>query len=111
MLAYFALSPDSFYFKFNSNYGIVQVTTRIDKALSGEERSRAQLRHHPHVRYTTLHSGWRIYMEDAHISTSLSDKKNYIFGVFDGHGGAEVSTFVERHFIEELEKNPSYQKK
>lgn len=50
-------------------------------------------------------------MEDAHISTSLSDKKNYIFGVFDGHGGAEVSTFVERHFIEELEKNPSYQKK
>ena len=41
-------------------------------------------------------------MEDAHISVSpLSDKKNSIFGVFDGHGGnifyntgAEVSTFV-----------------
>jgi protein phosphatase 1G len=24
--------------------------------------------------------------------------------------GAEVSTFVERHFIEELESNPNYQK-
>lgn len=58
-------------------------------------------------------------MEDAHISVApLSDKKNSIFGVFDGHGGnyifysgAEVSTFVERHFIEELEKNANYQKK
>lgn len=51
-------------------------------------------------------------MEDAHISTSpLSDKKNSLFGVFDGHGGAEVSTFVERHFIEELERNPNYQKR
>lgn len=27
-------------------------------------------------------------MEDAHISVSpLTDKKNSIFGVFDGHGG------------------------
>lgn len=31
--------------------------------------------------------------------------------MFDGHGGAEVSTFVERHFVEELEKNPNYNKK
>lgn len=31
--------------------------------------------------------GWRIYMEDAHIATNLSDCKNYIFGIFDGHGG------------------------
>ena len=53
--------------------------------------------------------GWRIYMEDAHIATSpLSDKKNSLFAVFDGHGGtsfrltlgAEVSRFVERHFIQ-----------
>jgi len=26
-------------------------------------------------------------MEDAHINTPLSDKKSFIFGVFDGHGG------------------------
>jgi len=39
--------------------------------------------------------GWRNYMEDAHIAVSpLSDKKSSLFAVFDGHGGAEVSTFV-----------------
>lgn len=27
-------------------------------------------------------------MEDAHINAMLSDKKSYIFGVFDGHGGS-----------------------
>ena len=33
-------------------------------------------------------SGWRIYMEDAHIVVSpLTDKKNSLFAVFDGHGG------------------------
>lgn len=50
-------------------------------------------------------------MEDAHISQSpLKDKKNSLFAVFDGHGGAEVSTFVERHFITELQNNPNYAK-
>lgn len=46
-------------------------------------------------------------MEDAHICAQLSDKKSYLFAIFDGHGGksfsyagAEVSTFVERHFVE-----------
>lgn len=45
-------------------------------------------------------------MEDAHICAQLSDKKSYLFAIFDGHGGnacpypgAEVSTFVERHFM------------
>lgn len=48
-------------------------------------------------------------MEDAHIAQSpLTDKKNSLFAVFDGHGGnfiflnigAEVSKFVERHFVQ-----------
>jgi serine/threonine protein phosphatase PrpC len=48
-------------------------------------------------------------MEDAHIATLLSDKKTHLFGIFDGHGGthtfnigAEVATFVHRHFVKEL---------
>jgi len=48
-------------------------------------------------------------MEDAHICTQLSDKKTYLFAVFDGHGGKfffevgpEVSAFVEKHFVNEL---------
>jgi serine/threonine protein phosphatase PrpC len=31
-------------------------------------------------------------MEDAHISQAeLSDKKNSLFGVFDGHGGIFIT--------------------
>lgn len=26
-------------------------------------------------------------MEDAHLNAMLSDKKSYLFAVFDGHGG------------------------
>ena len=38
-----------------------------------------------------IYSGWRNYMEDAHISMSpLSDKKSSLFAVFDGHGGKPV---------------------
>ncbi len=48
-------------------------------------------------------------MEDAHITQSpITEKKNSLFAVFDGHGGnfifyisgAEVSKFVERHFVQ-----------
>jgi len=41
---------------------------------------------------TTFIIGWRIYMEDAHISLSpFSDKKLGLFAVFDGHGGKIIN--------------------
>ena len=48
--------------------------------------------------------GWRKRQEDAHISAvSKGDKKDIdVFGVFDGHGGKEISKFVSNHFTEEL---------
>ena len=48
--------------------------------------------------------GWRKRQEDAHIaSISQGDKKDIdVFGVFDGHGGKEISKFVSNHFTEEL---------
>lgn len=63
--------------------------------------------------------GWRIGMEDAHItqpflrvdgaqggivSAALTAGWRGIglFGVFDGHGGEHVAKFVERHLAEEL---------
>ena len=51
--------------------------------------------------------GWRKRQEDAHIATvSKGEKKNIdVFGVFDGHGGKEISQFVSNHFTEELVKN------
>ena len=41
--------------------------------------------------------GWRSKMEDAHIiqEVTLSNgKKGMLFGVFDGHGGPEVSEYA-----------------
>ena len=35
--------------------------------------------------------GWRINMEDSHIANLDFTPESYIFGVFDGHGGAEVA--------------------
>jgi len=31
-----------------------------------------------------------------------------VFGVFDGHGGKEVSIYVKKHFIEELKRLENY---
>ena len=54
--------------------------------------------------------GWRYRMEDAHLH-QLNNKNYDIFGVFDGHGGKEVSLFVKNHFIEEFmnNKNTKYE--
>ena len=51
--------------------------------------------------------GWRKRQEDAHIAAvSQGENKNIdVFGVFDGHGGKEISQFVSNHFTEELIKN------
>ena len=48
--------------------------------------------------------GWRYRMEDAHLN-QLNNNNYDIFGVFDGHGGKEVSQFVKNHFIQEFMKN------
>ena len=51
--------------------------------------------------------GWRKRQEDAHIAeVSQGENKNIdIFGVFDGHGGKEISQFVSNHFTQELLNN------
>mmetsp|Transcript_7766 Transcript_7766/g.13781 ORF Transcript_7766/g.13781 Transcript_7766/m.13781 type:complete len:432 (+) Transcript_7766:24-1319(+) len=51
--------------------------------------------------------GWRTNMEDAHVSHSdlgedLSDLA--FFGVFDGHGGAEVAAFCREHLLEDVRR-------
>ena len=48
--------------------------------------------------------GWRYRMEDAHIH-SLNNSNLDIFGVFDGHGGKEVSLFVKKYFVQEFMNN------
>ena len=42
----------------------------------------------------SLSSGWRLYMEDAHIAIApFTAKKLGLFAVFDGHGGT-LSTYL-----------------
>ena len=54
--------------------------------------------------------GWRKRMEDAHITDINKGENNQydIFGVFDGHGGKEVSQFVKNHFTNELISNSNF---
>jgi len=51
--------------------------------------------------------GWRQRMEDAHFH-HLDFDGNAFFGVFDGHGGPEVSEYVRRHLPDMLRQNESY---
>lgn len=79
----------NYYFKPILLNGIFSFTARSGEALCIQERQRVHLCRDTHVWYDALHSGWRIYMEDAHIDTPslTSDKKNSLFAIFDGHGG------------------------
>ena len=49
-------------------------------------------------------NGWRPTMEDAHVSV-MQDSWGF-FGVFDGHGGSECSSFVAKRLQEELRAQP-----
>lgn len=46
--------------------------------------------------------GWRLSMEDAKLINLALDENTMIFGIFDGHGGREVSEYVSRHFTYEF---------
>jgi len=52
--------------------------------------------------------GWRMNMEDAHISNGELDADASLFAVFDGHGGAEVAKFCSKNFGAELKKTTEY---
>ena len=56
--------------------------------------------------------GWRKRQEDAHVAdiSQGEDKNIDVFGVFDGHGGKEISTFVSHHFTKELTNNENLKK-
>jgi protein phosphatase 1G len=47
-------------------------------------------------------------MEDSHIAECNLEGNVSIFGVFDGHGGAEVALFVKKYFINEIKQNLNF---
>ena len=56
--------------------------------------------------------GWKNTMEDYNFySIDLcpnSSKKIDIFGIFDGHGGQEISKYISTHFVDNLLSNSSF---
>lgn len=46
--------------------------------------------------------GWRKSQEDAHIAHLDLPGDVHVFGVFDGHGGKEVSLYVKDIFAKRL---------
>lgn len=55
--------------------------------------------------------GWRTSMEDAHVAKlSLAGNPEWaFFGVYDGHGGAQVARFCSLHMADELTNNLDFQ--
>jgi protein phosphatase/protein phosphatase 2C family protein 2/3 len=49
----------------------------------------------------TSNSGWRKYMEDAILFHRIN-KEIFLFAVFDGHGGVEVSQFCAKNIPQVL---------
>ncbi len=54
--------------------------------------------------------GWRMSMEDAHISETNLCEGISIFAVFDGHGGSEVAKFCAKYFNQHLLANENFKK-
>jgi len=52
--------------------------------------------------------GWRMNMEDAHISLPNLTDTTGLFAVFDGHGGPEVAKFCAKYMPLELIKNENF---
>ena len=59
----------------------------------------------------TSMQGWRKSQEDAHIAATDLPDGVHVFGVFDGHGGKEVSIWVKEMFVKELVKLEEFKSK
>jgi serine/threonine protein phosphatase PrpC len=47
--------------------------------------------------------GWRLEMEDAHVSIDIPEQPDHLFlAVFDGHAGAGAAKFAAQHIIRYL---------
>ena len=52
--------------------------------------------------------GWRRTNEDAHLADAHPSDLEGVFGVFDGHGGAEVARFCQRHLANVLRSHAAW---
>ena len=53
--------------------------------------------------------GWRMEMEDAHVSVDMPSKPNHTFvAVFDGHGGDGAAKFAGERLVSTLERTSEW---
>ncbi|XP_071742507.1 probable protein phosphatase 2C 60 [Rutidosis leptorrhynchoides] len=52
--------------------------------------------------------GWRTSMEDAHAAYLDLDRSTSFFGVYDGHGGQDVSKFCAKYLHQQVIKHEAY---
>ncbi|XP_077991842.1 protein phosphatase 1G-like [Glandiceps talaboti] len=52
--------------------------------------------------------GWRLSMEDAHNCILNLDEDTAMFGVYDGHGGAEVAIYCAQHLPDFILNSKAY---
>ncbi|KAK4336619.1 hypothetical protein RND71_043958 [Anisodus tanguticus] len=55
--------------------------------------------------------GWRTSQEDAHLCILDFDENMSLFGVFDGHGGAEVAQYTSAEYPKFLKNNKFFKEK
>ena len=55
--------------------------------------------------------GWRLEMEDAHVSIDMPSRSDHTFlAVFDGHGGAGAAIYAADKMVGMIEKTPQWEK-
>ena len=55
--------------------------------------------------------GWRRTNEDAHLTVLDFEPGISLFAVFDGHGGADVARYCEKHMIQLLRDDKDFKQK
>lgn len=69
----------------------------------------SQFGHASNLKYgLSAMQGWRMEMEDSHIALPNFVNGISLFGVFDGHGGPEVSKFCSEHFSTYLKEDKEF---
>ncbi|KAG6415749.1 hypothetical protein SASPL_123164 [Salvia splendens] len=81
--------------------GIYLSTPKTGKASEDGENER--------LRYgLSSMQGWRATMEDAHAAFTNLDDSTSFFGVYDGHGGNEVSKFCAKFLHQQVLNDEAY---
>lgn len=85
--------------------------TYLKEAVRTPESDNGQAKSGRFAYGSTTVQGWRSTQEDAHLAVPDFDSNTALFGVFDGHNGAEVAQYCAKTLPGLLKKNGNYKSK